>query len=323
MKGYKQIGFKQRIQIATLLQVGKSKKEISELLHLHISTIYREIKRNGNKRTYNEYKAQKRCQQRKERLKRPRKFSIQMKHEIVKLILNYQYSPEQIHGIFIKSNKPCVSVVTIYKFIRWDKYCGGNLYKHCRHRLKYIHRNNTLHSNIKIKNRISISKRPYISKEAFGHFEMDTILGQNNKGVILTIVERSNNFAFISCLPYGKSSKHLASVVIDMLLPYKRYIKTITTDNGLEFAEHETISKRLNTQVYFTDPYSSWQKGCIENTNKLIRQYIPKKSNFNDYTQEYIKYIQYKLNNRPRKKLNYDTPKNCFFKNIKSKESIN
>jgi IS30 family transposase len=102
-------------------------------------------------------------------------------------------------------------------------------------------------------------------------------------------------------LPQGKKSKPLAKEVSRFLLPYRNTINTITTDNGPEFADHLTITKKIGAKVYFADPYSSWQKGCIENTNKLIRQYIPKKSNFNDFTDGFIKKVQKKINLRPRK----------------------
>ncbi len=110
-------------------------------------------------------------------------------------------------------------------------------------------------------------------------------------------------------LPHGKKSESLAMQVRRRLLPYKEHIKTITTDNGSEFAAHKLITKYLGAVVYFADPYSSWQKGAIENTNKLIRQYIPKQVNCEDYTDKKIAMIQKKINSRPRQKLNFDTKK--------------
>ena len=106
-------------------------------------------------------------------------------------------------------------------------------------------------------------------------------------------------------LKQGKKSGPLAQTVINMLLPYKRHVRTITTDNGSEFIAHEKIAKASNTTVYFTDSYASWQKGAIENTNKLIRQYIPKGIDFKNITEEDIMHVQYKINRRPRLKLNF------------------
>ena len=101
-----------------------------------------------------------------------------------------------------------------------------------------------------------------------------------------------------------------------LLLPYKEHIKTITTDNGPEFAACKLITKHLGAVVYFAEPYSSWQKRAIENTNKLIRQYIPKQANFDDYTDKKIAMIQKKINSRPSQKLNFETPKKEFYKRI-------
>ena len=123
---------------------------------------------------------------------------------------------------------------------------------------------------------------------------MDTIVGQNNKGAILTITERTTNFVMMRKLLSGKNAKQLADTLIKLLLPYKKYIHTITTDNGTEFAEHEYISKKLNTKIYFAHPYSSREKGLIEYTNKLIRQYIKKKTNINSCDNQYIARVQKK-----------------------------
>ena len=132
----------------------------------------------------------------------------------------------------------------------------------------------------------------------------------------LTLVEKSTNMLFMQKLPFGKQSKPLAKVVRKLLLPYKDKLKTITTDNGPEFAAHKDITKYLGVPMYFADPYCSWQKGAVENANKLIRQYIPKKDSFDNYTDKRIMSIQKKLNERPREKLNFSTPKCEFFKHV-------
>ena len=120
-------------------------------------------------------------------------------------------------------------------------------------------------------------------------------------------------------LPFGKNADQLAKMVIDMLLPYKSFVHSITSDNGTEFARHQKITKKLLTQFFFAHPYSSWERGLSEYTNKLVRQYIPKKSIFNNYSNQKIKSIQHKINRRPRKNLNYDNPKNLFYKFVNQK----
>ena len=114
-------------------------------------------------------------------------------------------------------------------------------------------------------------------------------------------------------LQHGKNAQELAKVVIGLLFAYKNNVHTITGDNETEFADHQTIAKKLKTDFFFTNPYASWEKGLIENTNKLVRQYIPKKTNFDTINQQQIKEIQYKINNRPRKNLKFFSPKEIFF----------
>ena len=123
----------------------------------------------------------------------------------------------------------------------------------------------------------------------------------------------------MSKLRHGKNAKEFSKAVTRLLTVHIRHIHTVTRDNGTEFADHQTIAKMLKTEFFFTHPYSSWEKGLIENTNKLIRQYIPKKTNFNNLNKLKIKEIQYKINNRPGEKLNFYSPKEIFFLHLNKK----
>ncbi|MDR2963896.1 MAG: IS30 family transposase [Bacteroidales bacterium] len=259
--------------------------------------------------------AQEMADLRKERMKNPRKMLPQLVKNI-KLLVEEDLSPQQITGKLKRENQSFVSHETIYKFIRKDKKEGGMLYEHCRHRFK--HRKRPIGKHIPIKNRVSTDQRPAIvnEKTRSGDWEMDTIVGENNRGAIVTLVERKSNFMLMEKLEHGKNAKELANVVVRLLLPYIQNVHTITTDNGTEFAEHEYISKKLKTRIFFAHLYASWEKGAIENTNKLVRQYIPKKSNFDTINNQQIKQIQYKLNKRPREKLNFYSPKEIFFLNL-------
>jgi len=305
----------QRYEISTYLKCKKSKEFIAKALGVNKTTIYRELNRNSTKTgKYNPKFAHELSEERKERLQLPRKFTSSIEKLVIKYISEEQWSPEQITGYCKANNIPMVSFERIYQYVRKDKLNGGNLYKNMRHKLK--HRKRPIgEDRIHIKNRVSIDERPRIVdlKERFGDWELDLIVGPNNKGAILTITERTTNFFMMNKLPYGKNSKELSKVLIEMLLPYKKYIYTITTDNGTEFADHETIAKRLDTDIFFAHPYSSWEKGLIEYTNKLIRQYISKKTNINTLNDKYIKEIQVKINKRPRKSLEYRSPKEIFY----------
>lgn len=311
----KQITYEQRYQIEAYLKAGMSKDFIAFELSIDRSSIYREVKRNSRKTgAYSASYAQMLCNERKERLKRKRSFDQAKEKLITVYIEKEQWSPEQIVGYCKKKGVDMVSHERIYQYIRQDKELGGNLYKHLRHRLK--HRKRPVGGKpIPIKNRTSIDDRPKVidNKERFGDWEIDTIIGKERKGAIVTIVERTTSFLMMRKLPQGKNAENLAENVIEMLRPYKNTVHSITSDNGTEFAEHMRISKELEIDFFFAHPYSSWERGLNEYTNKLIRQYIPKKSEFENFDDRYVAEIQYKINRRPRKNLNFNSPKNQFF----------
>ncbi len=313
----KQLTSVQRYQLDVLLRTGISKKEISAMLDTDRSTIYREIKRNSSKRVYSAKNAQIYCDERKERYGRPRILTDQMELHIRQKITTEQWSPKQIVGQAETINMAMVCHERIYQLIRQDKKDGGTLWKHTRHKLK--HRKRPVGTNkICIKNRVSIDQRPAIvdNQERYGDWEIDTIIGENQKGAILTITERKSGFLFMEKLEFGKNSQQLAKTLVKILLPYKNYVHTITSDNGTEFADHQYIAKKLSADFYFAHPYSSWERGLNENTNKLIRQYIIKGSNFNLYDNEFITLIQNKLNRRPREKLKFKTPTKIFYASL-------
>lgn len=310
---YKQLTSEQRYAICVLLQYKKSKKEIAVAIGVHISTLYRELNRNTSKRGYSWHMAQEMTIERRERLPGNRSIPSSVKDNAIKHLTKDQWSPEQISGEF-KGQGIHISHETIYQIIRKDKALGGNLYTHCRHKLKHRKRS-IVGKKSPIPDRLSIHERPLQANGTrFGDWEMDTIIGKNEKGAIITLTERKTNIILMEKLKHGKNAEELAKVAIRMLYPYRKNIHTITTDNGTEFAAHKLITKTIGAKVYFADPYSSWQKGAIEHANKLIRQYIPKGCSFDMFNDLQIKEFQYKINRRPRKKLNFESPINRFFK---------
>ena len=311
---YKQLTSEQRYTISVLLSKGLKKKEIAEAIGVSNSTITRELQRNSSKRGVYKWEiAQKQAEKRSKRTPGNRAISKAIWSSVKHYLVNEQWSPEQISGYLAKDDIK-ISHETIYAWIREDKRNRGTLYKHLRHRLK--HRKKYVGAGRScIINRKSIHERPAEADgKRFGDLEMDTIVGPNNQQAIVTLVDRNTNMLFMKKLKYGKDAKNLALTVIEMLKPIKKKLKTITTDNGKEFSAHEIISEALGVDVFFTDPYSSWQKGAIENANGLIRQYIPKKVSFNDYDDKDIKDIEEKINRRPRKKLGFETPIERFSK---------
>jgi hypothetical protein len=170
----------------------------------------------------------------------------------------------------------------------------------------------------KVEDKKSIEERPEVisQKTEFGHWEIDLIVGAGNKGAILTLVEMTTKMLFMRKLKEGKKAKSLADELIDMTLPYKNYIKTITADNGNEFSDFKRVEKKLSLQFFFAHPYSSWERGLSEYTNGLVRQYIPKNTDFKYITDKEIKEYQYKINNRPRKVLDFEKPKDLFYQKV-------
>ena len=319
---YHQLTSQQRSQIFALLQRKTPRKEIALIVGCSQSTLSREIKRNSTaKGNYLWDKAHAKALERRKRVTANKRLDSILVWRIKQMIIDYQWSPEQIRGVLSKEGVS-VSIQSIYNIINADE--SGELRRHRRHpnfkRRPKGERKPTKATNIA--NRISIHDRPAEANgKRFGDFEMDLIVDSYGHA-ILVLLERMTGFVLMEKLPYGKRAKPLAKTVVRLLYAYRKYLKTITTDNGSEFAAHLDITAGLSMKglddvtVYFADSYCSWQKGAVENVNKLIRQYIPKKSNFNNIPDQYVKNVAKKLNLRPRKKLNFSNPKTEFFKQI-------
>ena len=315
---YKQLTREQRYGIYLGLQEGKTKKAIAQQVGVHASTIIRELKRNSGKTgRYGWSIAHEKALERRERLPGNRSLQPSLLEEAKKLILTEQWSPRQISGALSLEGKK-ISHESIYRMIRRDE--SGRLASQCRHKMKYRRHRRHLpaFTSRSIPNRISIHDRPpEANGKRFGDWEMDLIIGKKERGAILTLIERSTNLLIMRKLKQGKKAEPLAKLVGELLFPYKaEAVKTITTDNGSEFARHEKITQKTGAPVFFTDTYASWQKGAIENTNKLIRQYIPKGVSFDLLSEQDIRMIQNKLNRRPRQKLDFSTPIKEFAKHF-------
>lgn len=321
MKKYKQLSQEQRYTIAQLFKQGATLTFIAATIGVHKSTVSREMKRNRSKRGYSAANAQMYAQERKEWRCYKTKLNPKMIGMITHLIRDKQWSPEQIAGRAPIEGYPMVGKTTIYTYLHKDKRDGGDLYLHTRHALSY-HRRDRLSKRppTRWEKRKSIEERPNIVNEKvrIGDFEMDTIVGKSQQGVILTLVDRVTGYTIINSLPNGKRAKDLARIVNRRLAFIKRrgQLHSITTDNGSEFTAFKTIERALNVPVFFARPYCSTDKPYIELTNKLIRQYIPKKSSFNNISHKFLAYVENQINNRPRKSLNFRTPFEVFILNL-------
>lgn len=305
-----QVTFEQRYTIGVMLQQNFKQIDIAKAIGKDKSVVSREIKRNCDNRN-GEYRSdlaqRKRDSRQKERI-RYRKLDETMS-EFINEKLAEKWSPEQISNRCKKDNIDMVSHERIYQYIIADKDEGGELYKQKRRKKKYASRLKNKECRGKIKGQTSITERPKIVEEKtrFGDLEVDLIIGENHKGALITINDRRTGYAKIKLMK-TKNAKQIAKAIIKELQPLKKYIHTITSDNGKEFAEHAYISKKLGIDYYFAEPYSSWQRGANENFNGLVRQYYPKKTNFEQLTWREIKDVEKQLNQRPRKRLGFNTP---------------
>ena len=317
MRKFTQLTLKERYQISAYIKVGYTQIQIANSLGISQSTISREIKRNSFEGTYKPELAEQFSFHR-------HKFKTKNK-KLTRKVMNYikdklklDWSPEQISGVMKKDKLPSVSHETIYKYIYTNKHHGGKLYLKLRHKNKKYHkRGNEYNSRGVIKNRVMIDKRSKVveHKKRIGDFEIDTVIGKNHVGALVTVVDRASKFTLMKKVSSKKASE-VTKALIEMLYPIRAITHTITSDNGKEFAYHEEVSKALDAKFYFANPYHSWERGLNEHTNGLIRQYLPKKTDFTKVKRKEIREIQNRLNHRPRKSLGYKTPFEVFYAKV-------
>jgi len=317
---FNQITNVERHQIKVLLDSKFSFFEIAKKLNRSPSTITREIHRNTPKRgrgygIYNPNRAQIKTELRHAGKFKHRRLTPEIRQEICRGIIE-DWSPEQIAGRAAKEGKPMVSHETIYKLVYKDRRNGGQLFTHLRRRHRTRRKRKNFYDNRGIiQNRVFLDRRPVAAnnKSRIGHFEGDTIVGKNHKGAIVTLTEMKTKYQFM--FKVRERSADDVQYAIEMLLGnHFSWIKTLTVDNGKEFACHEKIASDLPLTVFFCDPYSPWQRGLNENQNGLIRQYIPKSTSFENLMTHDIDLIAARLNNRPRKTLGFETPKEALNK---------
>lgn len=307
---YRQLTEGQRYQISLLLSQHFSLRNIARKLGVAPSTISREVRRNrllsGD---YVPKTAQQRTLQRRHGRKKGR--ITQDIRIAVEFMLELDWSPEQIAAI-CKRIGLSVSHEWIYGYVLSDFQQGGELYLHLRHRLKRYKKR--FHKQRgRILGRRSIHQRPEVvcRRARYGDWEIDTVIGQHGTGVIVTALERKSRF-YVTKKVTSKNANEVATALVEMLRPYQPLVRTITADNGLEFAEHQRVAKELQADIYFAEPYASYQRGANENANGLLRQYIPKGADLRLLTDEQLANYQQRLNHRPRKVLGFKQPSVIF-----------
>jgi len=284
------------------------------LLGVSPATISRELTRNKSQKGYHPKQAQNKTDKHRKQAAK----ILKMTPALIILIearIVMDWSPEQVSGSLKNDLGILISHERIYQHIWADKRHGGTLYKHLRQSNKK--RKKPYGSKDKrrqIRNRVSIDERPVIvaEKTRIGDWEIDTVIGQNHQGALVTIVDRVSKFTLIKKVD-SKHAEVVTAATISLLQPYLDMTLTITADNGKEFAGHETLKECLDADVYFAHPYHSWERGLNENTNGLIRQYFTQGSRFENITGDEVEAVMNKLNHRPRKTLKFKTPHAVFF----------
>lgn len=309
-KAYHHVTRDIRSQIYALKANGTSLHKISSIVGRDVSTISREIKRNTGGNGYRYKQADRRAVERRKNVScMPKKLTPPLVALVEEKLLE-TWSPEQISGRLKVEGSANISHETIYQHVWRNKRSGGTLYKQLRHKgKKYNKRSSGKAGRGCIPKRVDITERPKIVEEKarIGDWEGDTVISAVSKTAILTVVDRHSKFTRIKKLG-RKTAENVRHAMAEVMGSLPHPVLTITFDNGMEFAAHQKIADDLNTRCYFATPYHSWERGLNEHTNGLIRQFLPKSVDFKDVTDDEIKAIEDRLNNRPRKSLHYKTP---------------
>uniref|UniRef100_UPI003F580962 IS30 family transposase n=1 Tax=Vibrio cholerae TaxID=666 RepID=UPI003F580962 len=312
---YKQLTEGERYTIAAYKKQGLSYTHIAKLTGRHKSTISREIARNrcAYDGAYRAFKADQRTRTRRSKSRRNQRITQQQYNQVVHFIKK-DWSPAQVVGRMKRYKQPTISHESIYQFIWRDKANGGTLWKHLRQSTKQRRKRYAAYdSRGRLANKRPISERPKSAetRKTRGHWEIDTVMGKGSKHCIVTLVERMTGYTLIGQMD-NRTTASLNRRTIQLMSRFDGLFTTITADNGTEFNQYKLIEAATDTRFYFANPHHSWERGTNENTNGLIRQYLPKGTSMATLTQAKCNAIAHKLNNRPRARLGFKTPEECF-----------
>ena len=307
---YTQLTQEQRYQIQALLKMGHQQTEIAKYLGVHKSTVSRELRRNKGLRGYRPKQAHQKAMSRRNHGRRRINPETWL---LIETKICLEWSPEQISGWLKRHVAVEISHEWIYQYVLADKHAGGTLYRHLRCQKKRRKRYGSYDRRGKLPNRVSIEERPVIvdQRQRIGDWEVDTIVGKGHRQAIVSLTERKSRLVLLRKVD-RRTADLVSDAVIGLLQPIAEHSYTITGDNGKEFAEHERISRELNTDFFFAHPFAAWERGTNENMNGLVRQYIPKPREFDTISEHELLFITRRLNHRPRKCLDFRTPSEVF-----------
>jgi IS30 family transposase len=317
---YRQLNAEERSVLAALRRLGLSRAEIGRQLGRHRSTVGRELKRNAAPYDggYRSARADQRAHARRYRSRRNRHFGAA---EIarVEALLQEEWSPEQVSGHLARTRELAISHETIYRHIWRDLKAGGTLHLHLRCARKQCRkRYGHYDSRGRLAGKRMIGERPAAveRRKRTGHWEIDTMMGESlgeSSDCILTLVERKSGYVLIGKLR-ARTAAEANRSLLELMARHPGRVRTITADNGTEFHLYAQIEAESRVKFYFATPHHSWERGTNENTNGLIRQYLPKGQTMAAVTQSQCDTIADHLNNRPRKRHGYKTPNECFLR---------
>jgi IS30 family transposase len=328
-KEYKHLSLEQRYKIEALLKVGLTQKAIADHLEVCPSTISRELKRNIPKRgkgakEYNAGKAQSKTKFRHKDKRKQVLFTDAMKEIAFRQLREEKWSPAIISAVGKRDLGYFVSHERLYQWI-WDcKHQNKRadiryktIYRYLRHGKRRRKRGLRNDSRGTIVNRVPISERPkvVVKRKRYGDIETDLMMGKDHKGALLVMTDRATLHTHLKLLP-DKNSTTVWKAIVSKLRRSKGKLHTMTFDNDKAFSAHEIIANKLNLDTYFTRPYTSQDKGTVENRIGVIRRFFPKKTNLNIVTEKMVKEVERKINNRPVKKFNHLTPNNVLQKKL-------
>ena len=306
----------ERSTIASLKRNNCSNAEIAAMTDRHRTTVWRELKRNSNPSgTYTAPAASKAAAGRAAQAScRASRVAPERWGYVEGKLRTAQWSPEEIRNRMKLEGIVPISHESIYRRLWSDKKAGGDLHTNLRHKIRsYRRRGSPRERRGRIPGQRMIDERPpeIEHRERIGDYEMDTVIGSPSGEVLVTMVERRSRFTFI-VKAFDKSALEVSTAIVTALHPHRKTVHTLTYDNGKEFARHALIDEALGSTGYFAHPYHSWERGLNENTNGLIRQYFPKRTDFGKITGEQVREVQEKLNDRPRKCLGWRTPREVY-----------
>jgi IS30 family transposase len=311
---YQQLSTEERYELAAMRRQHVGMAAMAKHLGRHRSTLYREVKRNQSAHdgSYRPSHAVEKASGRQRRSRRNWRYGLE-EFVPIETLIRKEFSPEQIVGRRKLEGQTVMSHETIYRWIWRDKRCEGTLWRHLRGaRKRRRKRYGRYDSRGRLAGKRPIGQRPAVveSRGRIGDWEIDTMHGRG-KACVVTVVERKTGLVRIGQIQRATKELTLERTV-ELLWAERRRVKTITADNGTEFHNYRDLESRLGTRVYFATPHHAWERGTNENTNGLIRQYLPKGTNLSRITQGQCDRIAEQLNNRPRLRLGFRTPNEAY-----------